>query len=134
VTGKCGSRSSAIGYGLTVVNDSLRDHRLKVIVIDTTSSTHDALNFLKSYEYVVISDGYDCPSVHLHTPRQSRQPPIRLLPNHILNRTLILRSNVLLFQRRRTHVIVPIHGLLQTIILPSKKVVSMCREARRVAA
>jgi hypothetical protein len=47
-----------------------------------------------------------------HPSRQTRQPSIQLLTHHILDITLILRSDVLFLQRRRSNVRLAIHRLL----------------------
>lgn len=66
--------------------------------------------------------------LHLHRfPRQFLKPPINILPNSLLNLTLIGRRNILtlLFPTRSTKTPIIIHSSLQRIALPAKYVVAV---------
>jgi hypothetical protein len=67
-----------------------------------------------------------------HTPWQRSDPTINLLANHILDIAFILGRNILLLQRRRSHIRLAIHGLLQTVIFPPEDVVGVCAPAEIV--
>jgi hypothetical protein len=68
-----------------------------------------------------------------HSSRQSTNPPIQFLTDHILDITFILRCDVLLLQRRRRNVTIAIHSLLQAIVLPPEDIISVRAPARSVA-
>jgi hypothetical protein len=65
--------------------------------------------------------------------RQSQQPPVEILANHISHIAFVLRRNVLLLESRSSDIRLAIHGFLEAVVFPAEDVVGVRAPAFVVA-